>query len=252
MSNNVEQSIIECNDETFTRGTYNGISVIRRDKDGFINATDMCKQFGKRFAKINENHAWQAYLVAFKAHYYALPEMGEQENFMYQLNQGFSVKQNNLRGTYVDSRLINYIAIWASPEYAVIVGEIMDTINEYSQATGQSFDETKDELIAQLQARIDEQQQEIQTLQTKIANTSCPEENCDKDLFIIRSDNQLKLCADNTHPPRHFIRRYRFPAAMNVKQLVREHFGLNGSDIPNDKLEEVMTFINGLEPKERE
>ena len=52
MSNNVEQSKISCNNETFTRGTYNGISIIRRDSDGFINATDMCKQFNKRFKKI--------------------------------------------------------------------------------------------------------------------------------------------------------------------------------------------------------
>ena len=53
---NVEQQTFNCNNETFTRGTYNGISVIIRDKDGFINATEMCKQFNKRFAKINENH----------------------------------------------------------------------------------------------------------------------------------------------------------------------------------------------------
>lgn len=246
MSNNVEQSTISCNNETFTRGSYNGISVIRRDSDGFINATDMCKQFGKRFAKINENHAWLQYLEAFKSKYYGLPEMGD---LTYILRKGYI---NDLQGTYVDPRLINYIAIWASPQYAIIVGEIMDKINEYSQATNQTFDETKDQLIAQLQATIDEQQQHIQQLETRIAETSVPEANCDKDLFIIRVGDQLKLCADNTHKPTHFIRRYRFPAAMNVRQMVREHFGLNNCDIPNDSLEDVMVFVNELNPKERE
>ena len=249
MSNNVEQSIIECNGETFTRGTYNGISVIIHDSDGFINATSMCKQFGRKFAKINENHAWLAYLERFEQEYSTIPEMG---GWSYQLNKGIPDKLKQLRGTYVNPKLINYIAIWASPQYAVVVGKIMDKINEYSQATGQTFDETKDELIAQLQARIDEQQQQIQQLETKIAQTSVPDDNCDKDLFIVRVNNQLKLCADNTHKPTQFIRRYRFPAAMNVKQIIREEFGLNGSDIPNDRLEEVMTFINGLNPKERE
>ena len=129
--NKVEQSKINCNNETFTRGTYNGISVLIRDKDGYINATDMCNQLNKRFRKIFENHAWQQYFEAFKAEYYARPEMGEQEKEpIYQLNKGFSVKNNNLRGTYVDPRLVNYIAIWASPIYAIYVGKIMDSIND--------------------------------------------------------------------------------------------------------------------------
>ena len=37
---------------------------------------------------------------------------------------------NDVRGTYVDPRLVNYIAIWASPKYAVCVGKIMDSIND--------------------------------------------------------------------------------------------------------------------------
>ena len=132
MSNNVEHNKIKCNDETFTRGTYNGISVIIRDKDGFINATDMCKQFNKRFAKINENHAWQAYYDEFKREYSALPILGGHTNdqFSYVLNKGLTKELNFLRGTYVDPRLINYIAFWASPKYAITVGKIMDSIND--------------------------------------------------------------------------------------------------------------------------
>ena len=131
MTNNVEDLKIECNGKSFTKGTYNGVSVIFNDEDGFINATYMCKQFNKRFAKINENHAWQSYFQAFNEEYYARPKMGGQEKTpMYQLNKGFSVKQNELRGTYVDPRLINYIAIWASPTYAIYVGKIMDSIND--------------------------------------------------------------------------------------------------------------------------
>lgn len=131
MTNNVEQQKIECNNESFTRGTYNGISVIIRDKDGFINATHMCQQFNKRFRKIFENHAFQQYLKVFKEIYCACPISGGQEiEPIFQLNKGIPTKYNELRGSYVDKRLINYIAIWASPEYAVYVGVIMDTINE--------------------------------------------------------------------------------------------------------------------------
>ena len=247
---NVEQSTISCNNETFTRGTYNGISIIKRDSDGFINGTHLCNQFGKRFRKIFENHSWQTYLDTFKARFYSDEEVRRNSGGpIYELKRGMT---NDLRGSYIDPRITNYLAFWCSPDYAITVGEIMDKINEYSQATNQTFDETKDQLIAQLQAQINEQQQHIQQLETKIANTSVPEENSDKDLFIIRVGNQLKLCADNTHKPTHFIRRYRFPAAMNVRQMVREHFGLNNCDIPNDSLEDVMNYINELNPKERE
>ena len=131
MSNNVEQMTITCNGENFIRGTYNGIAVLIREKDGFINATDMCNQFNKRFRKIFENHSWQAYYEVFRNEYYGSPGMGEQEQKpIYQLNKGFSVKENYLRGTYVDPRLTNYICFWASPAYAIYVGKIMDSIND--------------------------------------------------------------------------------------------------------------------------
>ena len=70
MSNNIEQQIIKSNDESFTRGTYNGISIIVREKDGFINATHMCNQFSRRFRNILENKSWKQYIEAFKDEYF--------------------------------------------------------------------------------------------------------------------------------------------------------------------------------------
>ena len=78
MSNNVEQQKITCNGETYTRGTYNGISVIIHDTDGFMNATEMCKQFNRKFRKILENHSWQEYYQAFLNEYYACTKLGGQ------------------------------------------------------------------------------------------------------------------------------------------------------------------------------
>jgi hypothetical protein len=115
MSANLEQ--VTDNNETFTRGTYNGTAIIRRNKDGSINATAMCKQFKRRFAKIHENHAWLEYFEEFKTQYTTLPKMG---GFINVINSGVT---KDYRGSYVDPRLINYIAIWASPKYAVSVGE---------------------------------------------------------------------------------------------------------------------------------
>ncbi|KAA6372316.1 MAG: hypothetical protein EZS28_032158 [Streblomastix strix] len=39
----------------------------------------------------------------------------------------------DFRGYYIHPKLINYIAIWASPQFASSVGEIMDVINERIQ-----------------------------------------------------------------------------------------------------------------------
>ena len=121
-NNNVEQLKISCNGENFIRGTYNGIAVLIREKDGFINATEMCKQFNRRFRKIFENHSWQAYYEEFCNEYYVRPESGDP---LYLLKKGFA----RVQGTYVDPRLINYICFWASPRYAIYVGKIMDSIN---------------------------------------------------------------------------------------------------------------------------
>ncbi len=56
--------------------------------------------------------------------------MCSDDEFIYKLNAGIPDSKKELRGSYVDKRLINYIAIWASPEYAVYVGLIMDSIND--------------------------------------------------------------------------------------------------------------------------
>jgi hypothetical protein len=123
MTTKVEHVKLLSNKESFTRGTYNGISVIIRDKDNYINATAMCNQFGKRFRKIFENHAWQEYLEEFKEEY-DIAQNGAMCQYM--LRKGYLKK---ITGTYIHPKLINYVAIWASPKYAVKVGKIMDSIN---------------------------------------------------------------------------------------------------------------------------
>ena len=235
---NVEHQIFNCNNETFTRGTYNGISVIIRDKDGFINATEMCKQFNKRFAKINENHAWLAYLEAFKAEYEVLPEMGQP---IYELKKGMT---NDLRGSYVNPKLINYIAIWASPQYAITVGKIMDEINERGQLKNISSDENINEVLKQLK-------EENEKLKEHINNTSVPIENSDKDLYIYREDGQFKISADSNKIPNNIIYHFIFPASMNIRQMVHNGFGLRYNTIPEQMIEGVIKYLELSNPKEQ-
>ena len=244
---NVEHQIFNCNNETFTRGTYNGISVIIRDKDGFINATEMCNQFDKKFRKIFENHTWQAYLEAFKAEYTNSPISGgcSNVNHLYQIpNKGIPDRLKFLRGSYVNPKLINYIAIWASPQYAITVGKIMDEINERGQLKNISSDENINEVLKQLK-------EENEKLKEHINNTSVPIENSDKDLYIYREDGQFKISADSNKIPNNIIYHFIFPASMNIRQMVHNGFGLRYNTIPEQMIEGVIKYLELSNPKEQ-
>ena len=78
--------LLVSNNSEFITGTYNGIEVIIRKSDVFINATKLCNQFNKRFKKINENHSWQAYYNEFCVDLGVGPEMGR---LVYELKKEF-------------------------------------------------------------------------------------------------------------------------------------------------------------------
>ena len=72
MTTNVDELKIECNDETFTKGTYNGISVIfnfRRWSNYTTFRVDV---------KINEKPIAQEGAIG-QNEYYACPKKGEHE-----------------------------------------------------------------------------------------------------------------------------------------------------------------------------
>ena len=134
MKTNINNVIltIENVEHEFINGTYNGISVIKDKSSGFVNATSFCNQFDKKFRKIFENHSWQEYIKAFENEYYLSEQTTSRNSGMwsFKLNKDIPDKFKQYRGTYIDSRLINYIAIWCSPTYAISVGKIMDSIND--------------------------------------------------------------------------------------------------------------------------
>jgi hypothetical protein len=247
---NHEHPTSEDND-TFTTGTYNGISIIQRDKDGFINATKMCNQFGKLFRKIFENHTWQAYYEEFKSKYVC---RRNSSGMIYEIKKGFT---KELQGTYVHPKLINYIAIWASPKYAVHVGKIMDKINQTSKATGQTFEQTKDKLISDMQATIDSQKTTIDTQMT-LLNTSLNEitqtstrtpDNSRKLFTIFLHLRGFKVSADSSHPRTSYLKQFVFPVTMNIKQELKKAIGLyTFTDF--EQYENILTIIRGFAPKE--
>lgn len=134
--NNVKITIDNVEHE-FVEATYNGMAIIKETGTNFINASYFCGQFNKRFRKLFENHSWQEYIDEFENEYYSdsdkstRPEKGMwSKPWLYKLNSGIPDSLKRLRGTYIDPRLINYVALWINPRYAIQVSKIMDTIND--------------------------------------------------------------------------------------------------------------------------
>ena len=124
MSTVQNQKILYKN-ETFTQSVYNGFKIIIRASDGFINASDVVRQ-------INEKEKTKKQIkTLFKSVQY-----NDFENHLKTILPGKELKYNlnevpkQLRGSYVHPKIINFVCYWCSPTYALLVGEIMDSINE--------------------------------------------------------------------------------------------------------------------------
>ena len=121
----VQNHQITSNNETFTQSVYNGFKIIIRNSDGYINASNVVKQINDK-----ENTAKQIKTL-FKSVQYqdfekTLKTILPGKELKYNL---LNVK-NNLRGSYVHPKILNFVCFWCSPSYALLVGEIMDSINE--------------------------------------------------------------------------------------------------------------------------
>ena len=253
----VEQKIIISNNEKFVNGSYNGISVLIRELDGFINATKLCKQFKKnRIHKLFENQSWKEYLNEFKHEYYreeVVPNSGEQ---IYELKKGYI---NEIRGTYVDPRLINYIAIWASPKYAITVGKIMDNINKIGKAKLIDDDTNMKEVLNKLNDELEEYKNKNKELiaERELNKEIIYEEAvrcnvCDRKLTLYKEDNTIKISADNKKSFKTFIVQYTFPASMNIRMMLKkEKLFKKLSDITNEEYIDIRNYLDLLNPKSR-
>lgn len=245
--------------ERFVYGSYNGFSIIIRQKDYYINATKMVRL-------INEKENLRKQLKTyFKSHEYRdlseeltlnlmTNELGKiLPAYYYELNSGFS---KEIAGTYVHPKLINAIAMWASPKYHLRVSLIMDTINKRTQLTGELFEtvadeliETQRKLIKELEETCESKSEEIKEQTIVIHHNSVRTGINNKMLYIFSHGENFKLSSNSTRKPSNILHTYIFPATMNMRQDVCWHFGLNKLVIPNDRLDDVLQYLNEKNPK---
>jgi hypothetical protein len=104
-------------DEEYAYGKYGDFNVMIRKSDGYINATKLCKNAGKRMSN------WYSNLANRKLIQEIL-DLGLDKittHLMYTITTGKLLT----RGTYVHPDLILAIALWCSTEYYIKVSTIM-------------------------------------------------------------------------------------------------------------------------------
>ncbi|KAI5536709.1 hypothetical protein TVAGG3_0430320 [Trichomonas vaginalis G3] len=117
------------NGETFTKGTYNGIEVLRRDKDGYINATKMAREAGKlnHLNRFLNSVKMQEILEFWMKEYGRAKSGSTSKQAFYELTKGVI---NEFKGIYIHPDLVHFVAEWCSVKYAFYVKDIMDSIDK--------------------------------------------------------------------------------------------------------------------------
>ena len=172
---------------------------------------------------------------------------------------------NELKGNYINPELVHFVAEWVNYEYAFTVSRIMDSINERAKLKNISDNENLNEIINKLneenkelrdkiteqEETIIEQEETITEQANKIFNESVRVNINNRKLTIHQEDGLIKISANNSRKFKDIIAQYNFPASMNVKMSIKKEFKIkNLSDVPEEKLNDIINYLKGLQPKE--
>jgi hypothetical protein len=92
--------------------TWNGVDIQRRPSDGYVNATAMCKAYGKEFSDYRRLDRTIQYTQALSR------SLGIPRDL---LIQSITTGPNEFRGTWVHPRIAVDLARWLHPEFAVMM-----------------------------------------------------------------------------------------------------------------------------------
>lgn len=226
----VQNQKIKSNNETFTLGTYNGFKIIIRDSDGFINASDIVKQVNKQ-EKTKKQIKTLFKSVQFQDFENNLKTIIPCKNLKYNLINNV---YNELKGSYVHPKIINFVCFWCSPTYALLVSEIMDSINEQNTTV-------MNKLIKDLQ-------EENNKLKTQIIPDIGDQHENSKYIFIDQIDEDtFKLIYDQNQIKKQHYKTFEVLASANVaKNTILKGYYLNKQSrtFKKENLNKVIEIIN--------
>ena len=226
----VQNHQITSNNETFTQSVYNGFKIIIRNSDGYINASNVVKQINDR-----ENTTKQIKTL-FKSVQYQdfenrlrniLPDINLKYNLINDVN-------NNLRGSYVHPKLINFICFWCSPSYALLVSEIMDSINEQN--------------TTKMNKLIQDLQNENNELKTQIIQDIGDQRENSKYIFIDQIDETtFKIVYDQKKKNKPHYKTFEVLASANIAkntELKKYYIDKHRRTFNLSNLEQVIKIIS--------
>lgn len=217
MSTVQNQKILYKN-ETFTLSTYNGFKIIIRNSDGFINASNVVKQINdKEKTKKEIKKLFKS--VQFQDFENNLKTIIQNENLRYNLNE----VPKKLRGSYIHPKLINFICFWCSPTYALLVSEIMDSINEQNTAV-------MNKLIKDLQDENNKLKTKTKVLQNQAIQDIGDNLENSKYVFIDQVDEDtFKIVYDQKQFKNQHYKTFEVLASANIaKNTILKTFYTNG------------------------
>ena len=120
--------------ETFTIGTYNGISVLIRDKDGYINGTQIAANHSEmkrsNFARYLKSPEFKEIIQYWAENECKVSRVKSEATNETRPYYQILKASNEFKGTYVHPDLIHFVAQWVDVSYAFAVKHVMDSIND--------------------------------------------------------------------------------------------------------------------------
>jgi hypothetical protein len=158
-SYNIQRIIFEDINAEYGRGKYGDFEVIIMKSNGYINATKLCSNGGKKYKNWSRLQGSQELIKYFQENYKG-PDM------VFRSIAGGQIIE--IRGTYVHPDLIPHIASWISPAFAFKVSKIVNNfiVQEYIEEDRKNKQVIleKETSIERLERKIDNQSKEIKEL----------------------------------------------------------------------------------------
>ena len=173
-NDDIRNIIYEDIDESYAYARLGELDVIMMKKNGYINATKLCHKNKKEFKNWYQNKASKELIkVAEGAADYPSSVILKRLQ-----------EPNETRGTYVHSKIIVHIASWCSPNYALMVSDI---VTEYH--TKYAIEE-KDKLLNKSRDKIDRLEKKVDKLLQDNEEFKKDNEKFKKDNKILKADNE--------------------------------------------------------------
>jgi hypothetical protein len=140
-------------DDKYAYGKYSDFKVIIMKENRYINATKLCKEYGKELKHWKENKSSNDLIYEVEKEITTVDYPTTETKPFIIINGANNNQKNKLiSGTYVHELLIPHIASWISPQFGIKVSKIVNNflITEYKNSLKQ-----KDDKINTLEEKLD-------------------------------------------------------------------------------------------------